>query len=121
MDLISFKNIKLFKSSGPPRAPLPADGAGASHHPARKLDNPFVYVFLTALVIAYFASYVPSRSLPELNPGDIAGADVVAPADLTLEDAETTAARRLTAAKSIMTVKVFDRNVFHKSEDKVSQ
>ena len=121
MDLISFKHIKLFKSSVSPRSPLPDDGAAASDHPARRLDNPFFYIVLTALVVSYFASYIPSRSLPEFGAGDLATSDVVAPADLTLEDTETTEARRLAAAEAVLPAYAFDPNVFPNIEDKVRQ
>jgi putative nucleotidyltransferase with HDIG domain len=120
MNLISFKNLKLFKSSAPPRTPLSPNGETESA-PARLRESPFLYIFLTALVLAYFVSYVPSRSLPEFKSGDIATSDVIVPADLTIEDAETTETRRQAAVEAVLPVYVFDPNVFLNIEDKVRQ
>jgi putative nucleotidyltransferase with HDIG domain len=120
MNLISFKNVKLFKTSAPPRAPHPPNGE-TGQAPARILENPFLYVFLAALALACLVSYVPSRSLPEFNPGDIATSDVIVPANLTMEDAETTAARRKAASEAVPAVYVFDPNVYLNIEDKVRQ
>jgi len=120
MNLISFKNLKLFKTPALTRTPPPSNGATSSA-PARILENPFLYVFLAALALAYFVSYVPSRSLHEFKPGDIATSDVIVPADLTIEDAETTAARRQAAAEAVLPVYVFDPNVYLNIEDKVRQ
>ena len=120
MSLISFKNIKLFKSSGLPRAPQTAPEEPASAT-ARLLRNPFFFIVLTSLVLAYFLSSVPTKSLPEFKSGDIVPADVIASADLTVEDAETTEARRQTAVEAVLPAYVFDPNAFPNIEDKVRQ
>ena len=120
MNLISFKNIKLFKTPAAPRPAPPANGT-KTKAPAGLLESPFLYVFLAALALAYFVSYVPSRSLPEFKPGDIAGSDVIVPSDLTFEDADTTAARRQAASEAVLPVYVFDPNVYLNIEDKVRQ
>jgi len=120
MSLISFKNIKLFKSSGPARAPQPPKEEPESG-PAKLLQNPFFFIFLTSLVLASFLSYVPTKSLPEFKPGDIATADVIASADLIIEDADTTEARRQAAVEAVLPVYGFDPNVFLNIEDKVRQ
>ncbi len=120
MSLISFRNIKLFKSSGTPRPPQPPKEEPESPS-ANLLRNPFSYIILTSLVLAYFLSYIPTKSLPEFKPGDIATTDVIASADLTVEDADTTEARRRTAVEAVLPVYVFDPNVFLNIEDKVRQ
>lgn len=120
MSLISFKNLKLFKSSAPPRPPQPPQEEPESA-PAKLLRNPFAFIVLTSLVLAYFLSYVPKKSLPEFKPGDIAASDVIASSDLTVEDTDTTEARRQTAVEAVLPVYVFDPNVFLNIEDKVRQ
>lgn len=125
MSFISFKNIKLFKS--PAFSPQREPGPG---HPPKEenasfgqslLQNPFIYIIIFALSLGYFVSYIPSKSLPELQPGEIAPSDVIAPADLTIEDTETTENRRREAAEAVLPVYVFDLNVFLNTEEKVRQ
>ena len=66
MSLISFKNIKLFRSSASPRPSQPPPEEPESA-PAKWLRNPFVFIVLTSLVLAYFLSSVPTKSLPEFK------------------------------------------------------
>ncbi|MGB8953455.1 MAG: HDIG domain-containing metalloprotein [Candidatus Aminicenantales bacterium] len=125
MSLISFKNIKLFKIPAiPPRkSPKPALHPKETKPPfaQRVLQEPFLYLLLFALALAYLISYIPSKSLPLLKEGEIASSDIVAPDDLTIEDIETTKKRRAEAAKAVLPIYFFDQNVFLNTEDKIRQ
>lgn len=125
MNLISFKNIKLFKSKASP-AQKPKNARPSPPKKISKLDpleklvkNPFLSLFLFVSVLAYFISYLPSRSLPELQEGEISSSDIVAPADLTIVDKETTEKRKREAEESVLPVYNFDKNVFLNSEEKI--
>jgi putative nucleotidyltransferase with HDIG domain len=125
MSLISFRNIKLFKSAAQPskrerKPPLPQKEEKAPFG-QNLLQNPFILTFVFALVLAYLIAYVPSKSLPELKAGEIATSDIVAPADLTIEDTETTEKRRQDAADAVLPVYVFDANVPLNTEEKIRQ
>ena len=56
--------------------------------------NPFLFLFLFVIALAYFLAYVPSRTLPLLEFGEIATSDIIAPAEITIIDTETTENRR---------------------------
>lgn len=125
MSFISFKNLKLFKSS----AFSPKRENGQAHPPPEKrsksvrvlVENPFLYIILFALAIGFVISYGPKKALPGLKLGEIAAADVVAPSDLTVEDVEATDARRRDAAEAVLPVYVFDPNIFLTTEERIRQ
>jgi putative nucleotidyltransferase with HDIG domain len=126
MDFLSFKKLKLFKNSASqPSAANGAPLAGSQSRPrltpGEIFRNPFVLVFLFVLVLAYIISYVPSRSLPLPESGSIAPADIIAPTDLTIEDADATQARREDARAAVLPVYVFQANVQPDTEEKVHQ
>jgi membrane-associated HD superfamily phosphohydrolase len=110
MPLISFKDLNLFK------APASRGGARTPKETReglirRIVRNPFILTAFSALILATLLSYLPSKTLSELRPGDIAAEDLVAPADLTIEDTETTDQRRAEAVDAILPVYVLDPNV----------
>jgi putative nucleotidyltransferase with HDIG domain len=124
MNLINFKNLRLFKG------PLPRQKKKNSAPPSLKkqeplwkqfLESPFFFLFVIVFIMAYFLSYVPSRSLPKLKEGEIAPSDIVSPIDLTIEDTETTAKRKAEAAEAVLPVYSFDQNAFLNTQDKISQ
>jgi hypothetical protein len=125
MGLISFKNFKLFKSS----AATAPKNHGSAHAPEeenlswiqRILRSPFPYIFIFALALAYFISYLPSKSLPQMKEGEIAASDIVAPADMLIEDAETTENRRRDAAEAVLPIYVYDPNVILNTGEKIRQ
>jgi len=125
MSLLSFKNIKLFKS--PVFSPnhdnkLPQPQKEEKVRFVQNLINdPFLYIFFFALVLSYFIAYIPSKSLPELQSGEIVSSDIICPADLTIEDAETTEARRRDAAEAVLPVYVYDPNVFLNTQEKIQR
>lgn len=85
------------------------------------IKNPWIYVVLFAAAIAYLTSYTPSRSLPELEEGEIAPVNIVAPANLTIEDQETTENRRREAVETVLPVYILDKNVFLNTEEKIRE
>lgn len=124
MNSISFKNLKLFTD----KTPKHKKSKNASPPPNKKpklfpfeklVRNPFLYIFLFVLVLAYFISYIPSKSLPEFQEGEIATSDIVAPADLTIVDKETTDKRKREAEESVLPVYSYDKNVFLNTEEKI--
>ena len=120
MPLISFKDLNLFK------APASRGGARTPKETReglirRIVRNPFILTAFSALILATLLSYLPSKTLSELRPGDIAAENLVAPADLTIEDTETTDQRRAEAVDAILPVYVLDPNVMLNAEDKVHQ
>ncbi len=85
------------------------------------IQSPFVFLFIFVAIIAAFISYVPSRSLPLPPEGEIARSDIIAPADLTVEDEETTENRRKEAADVILPVYTQDANVFSDTEENIRE
>lgn len=83
--------------------------------------NPFLYLFLFVAVIAYFLSYLPSKSLPVPEVGSIASSDIIAPADMTIEDKQTTEKRRDEAEEAVLPVYQVDPNVFLITEEKIRE
>jgi len=125
MDFLSFKKLRLFKSQAPPpdKNHTPLSGPKPSRGKALKnfVRNPFVLVFLFVLVLAYLIAYLPSRSLRLPKEGAIASADIVAPADLTIEDTEATLARREEVRAQVLPIYVFNLNVQTNTETTVQQ
>jgi putative nucleotidyltransferase with HDIG domain len=121
MPLISFKDLKLFKAPASSTAGRPLQEKDQAKGIKRFLRDPFVLMVFSALVLATILSYLPSKTLSELKPGDIAGEDLVAPADLTIEDTETTDQRRKDAVNTILSVYNLDPNVILNTEDHVRQ
>ncbi len=125
MGLISFKNFKLFKSPAPPhkteQRPSSSTKEDRKGFWPRLAGSAFPYMFLFALVLAYFISYIPSKSIPLPSDGEIAKSDITAPADMTIEDTETTEKRRKEAEDAILPVYTLDPNVFLNTEEKIRQ
>ncbi len=123
MDPISFKGIKLFLGSKFP--PKKKNGAGPSVNGApepwqrRFLRMPGLYLAAFVLILGWLISYLPSKALPEPKVGDIAPSDIVAPADLTVDDLETTAKRRKEAEETVLPVWVLDVNAALNLEEKI--
>ena len=124
MNFISFKNLKLFKG------PAPRQKKNNIPQPLKKKEqaiwkqlfqSPFFFLFIFVLILAYFLSYVPSKSLPKLKEGEIASSDITSPLDLTIEDTETTAKRKAEAEEAVLPVYSFDENAFLNTEEKIRQ
>ena len=122
MNFVSFKRLKLFKKPSPLPKGEGEEAAGKSRSPnfwRRVISSPFFYMFLFVFGLAYFVSYIPSRSLPTIEEGDIASADIVSPVDLNIEDTETTAKRKAAAADAVLPVYAYDENSFLNTEEKI--
>ena len=123
MPLISFRSVRLFKTSpAHPKAngqngQKPDEGSPPA---VRKVvHNPFVLIGVAALLLALFIAYAPSKNLPLLQDGEIAPEDIVAPAELVLVDEKTTAAHRAEAEEAVLSVYVLNPNVSQTTFDKV--
>jgi len=126
MNPISFKNLKFFKSSE-----LQSRKQKNSTSPSktemklslwRKLaQSPIVILFIFVAILAAFISYVPSRSLPLPPEGEIARSDIIAPANLTIEDKETTENRRKEAADVILPVYTLKADIFSNTEENIRE
>ncbi len=125
MDTISFKKLKLFRSKDPPskKPNNEQPNSEEKRFPFFKklIKNPFLYLILFVLVLAYFISYLPSKSLPTPDVGEIATSDIVAPTDLTIIDRETTEKRRKEAEAIVLPVYRLDPNVFLNTEEKIRE
>ena len=105
MPLISFKNVRFFKGSPPPAGRPPRPGEDGRAGIWRRFKNgPAPLIILSGIVLTVLLSSRPSRPLPVLREGQIAPADIIAPADFTLEDRETTEERRKNVGASILPV-----------------
>ncbi len=124
MNLISFKNLKLFKGPSPrqKKNDVPQPQKKEEQALSKQLiQSPFFFLFIFVFILAYFLSYVPSKSLPSLKEGEIASSDIISPLDLTIEDTETTAKRKAEAEEAVLPVYSFDENAFLNTEDKIRQ
>jgi putative nucleotidyltransferase with HDIG domain len=126
MNFFSIKKIKLFGSKSPLPKKKKTPPATAPHEEKQKpwqklIQSPFVFLFLFVLILAYFISYLPSKSLPLLNEGEIASSDIIAPANLTIEDKETTEKRKKEAVENVLPVYSYDQNVFLNTEEKIRE
>ncbi|MCP2619951.1 HDIG domain-containing protein [Candidatus Aminicenantes bacterium AC-334-K16] len=85
------------------------------------ITSPFFFLLFYTLIISYFISYVPSKSLPELEVGQIAPQDIMAPFDITIEDKETTEQRRREAEEAVLPVYTLNKNIILNTEEKIRE
>ncbi len=126
MNSFSFKSFKFFKSSEPQakkyKNSTPASKKEIKLNFWQKLvQSPLIFLFIFVAALAYFISYLPSKSLPLLPEGEIAPADITAPEDLTIEDTETTEKRRKEAVEVILPVYTLDLNILSNTEEKIRE
>jgi len=122
MSLLSLNKVKLFKAGEiQPRRPAPEPSEEEKERPPfiKILKSPRFLLVVTVVLVALFLSYRPSKTLPVLKAGEIAPADIVAPHDLIVEDAEATAQKRADAENAVIPVYTYDPNVFANAEDKI--
>jgi len=123
-DFISFRKIKLFKGSEilprKPHAPPPPKEEGPSVR-GGFFRNPFIILAFFVTVLSLIIAYLPSRSLSVPGVGEIAGADIIAPSDLTIEDQETTAKRRIAIEGTVLPAYRFDPGSFMETEGRIHE
>jgi putative nucleotidyltransferase with HDIG domain len=126
MNPISFKNLKFFRArdsaTSKGKNNISNKTAEKDGFDTRKIfHNPFLYLFIFVIILAITLAYVPSRSLPVPEKGEIATTDIVAPADMTIKDEETTESRKKAAAEAVPPVYSFNANVFPNTEEKIRE
>ncbi len=126
MNPISFKSLNLFKSKDTPKNKPKKNSSKMKEEPETETEkklirNPFFYLFIFVIVLSYFLAYVPSRTMPVLEIGEIATSDIIAPAEITIIDKETTEKRRRDAAEAVPPVYTFNANVFLNTEEKIRE
>ncbi|HOW86913.1 MAG TPA: HDIG domain-containing protein [Candidatus Aminicenantes bacterium] len=118
-----FDKIKFFRAAEiqPGHAGAePAEDEPKPPLPRRLLWDPWPLVVQASVLIALLLTQLPSaKNLSGLKLGEVAPADVVAPFDLTIEDAAATARKRAEADAAVIPVYTFDLNVFANTEDKI--
>ena len=126
MNPLSFKDLKFFKTKETHANKSKKNSAKKTEEkkktPRKSLfENPFFYLFIFISILSIFLAYVPSRTLPILEKGEIATTDVVAPSDITVIDKETTENRRKLAEDAVPPVYSFNPNVFLNTEEKIRE
>ncbi|MDH5385125.1 MAG: HDIG domain-containing protein [Candidatus Aminicenantes bacterium] len=126
MNPISFKDLRLFRSKDTPSQKSKKTATKMEEKKERKpwqklVQNPFLYLVVFVITLSSLISYVPSRSLPVPEQGEIASSDIIAPADLTIIDKETTEKRREEAVEAVPPVYAFNANVFPNTEEKIRE
>jgi putative nucleotidyltransferase with HDIG domain len=124
MNFISFRRLKLFK--GPSSRQKNGDQEPSAKKEKRSIwrrlfQSPFFYLIVFVFVLSYLLSYVPPRSLPKPEEGEIASTDLISPLDLNIEDTETTAKRRAEAQEAVLPVYTLDENSFLGTEERTRQ
>jgi len=126
MNPISFKTLNLFKTKDAPSNKSKKNSSKTKEETetaAQKklIQNPFLYLFIFITILAYFIAYVPSRTMPILEIGEIATSDIIAPSEITIIDKDTTEKRRKEAAEAVPPVYTFNANVFLNTEEKIRE
>lgn len=124
MNSFSFKDLKFFKSKSTPikkpkKMNANADKERSLNFWEKLIRNPFLYLMVFVAILSYFISFVPSKSLPLIQTGEIASTDVMAPTDLTIRDKETTQKRKKEAEEAVSPVYDFNQNIFLNTEEKI--
>jgi len=126
MNPISFKDMKFFKTKDTPtnkskKNAAKSNGEKETADTKSLIQSPFLYLFLFVIVLAYFLAYVPSRTIPVTEIGEIATSDIIVPADITIVDTETTEKRRKQVAEAVPPVYSFNTNVFLNTQEKIRE
>ena len=102
-----FDKIKLFKAAEiqPGHTAVEPPAEEPPQTPLRRLlKDPWPLLLLSTAFVALLLTNLPSEKLTSLDQGEVAPADVVAPFDLTIEDAEATVRERTAADAAILPV-----------------
>ena len=117
-----FDKIKLFKAAEilpGHTATEPPEEEPPQTFLRRLLKDPWPLLLMTTVLVALLLTNLPSENLTNLAQGEVAPTDIVAPFDLTIEDAGATARGRTEAEAAILPVYTFDANVFAVTEEKI--
>ncbi len=126
MNPISFRDIKLFKTKEAPTNKSKKNSSKSNEEQEiidkkKLIQNPFLYLFIFVISLAYFLAYIPKRTLPVLEIGEIATSDIIAPAEITVIDTETMENRRKEAVEAVPPVYSFNTNVFLNTQEKIRE
>ena len=126
MSILTFKKIKFFKAKEVPTNRLPNNKAPLKKEEdpnffQKLIKNPFLYMGIFVVILTYLASYVPSKSLPQLQEGEIAPFDIEAPAELTLVDDDATEKFRREAVDNVLPIYILDENIISYTEDDIRE
>ncbi len=126
MSFFSFKKINLFRNNSSVISPgtSGSDSKGKKEKPIfwkKLINHPALFLFVFVVSMAYLISYLPSKSLPDLEEGEIASVDIVAPENLTIIDEETTKKREKASIEAVLPVYNFDPNVFLNLQEKTRE
>ncbi|UCC39920.1 MAG: HDIG domain-containing protein [Candidatus Aminicenantes bacterium] len=126
MNSFSFKKLKIFKSADTTTVKKKANATLNKKEEKPKfwkklIENPFIFLFIFVIILSYLIAYLPSKSLPQPEAGEIASNDIIAPDDLTIEDRETTEKRKRDAEGVILPVYEYEQNVFLNTEEKIRE
>jgi putative nucleotidyltransferase with HDIG domain len=126
MSPISLNKIKFFKSEMPP--PKKQQNNSTNNNGEKELSlwqkmvkNPFLFLVVFVAIIAYFISYIPSKSLDIPVEGEIATSDIIVPETLTIEDEQATEKMRQEAVDRIIPVYSLDPNIAFNTEEKIRE
>ncbi len=123
MNPLPIKKINFFKGGGnsPPNNNNHVKKEKNIGFWARQERRSLFFLLLFVLIIAYFIAYIPSKSLPVPQEGEIATSDIIAPENLTIEDKETTESRRRAAEEAVLPVYSLDPNIFVNTEKNIRE
>ena len=124
MNNLSFDKIKFFKAKEVPKKRTtnnkpPITNERETNIFEKLFKSPFLFLFLFVFVVTYFTSYMPSNFLPPLQVGDLAAFDIVAPADITLEDLEATDENRREDVEAVLPIYALNKSIFSHAEENI--
>ncbi|MEW5976980.1 MAG: HDIG domain-containing metalloprotein [Acidobacteriota bacterium] len=112
--------IKFFGLQSLSRTFSKRTGTEAGLTVIQKLGMVFLLLVLTVFFTFLFSRYSPV-SVPRYQPGDIAQADFVVPADISIEDVKATLERKQEARDRVLTVYRFDEALSDRVSNQLSQ
>ncbi len=126
MNSFQFKRINFFKKSKNSAVNQKGKSTFEKKEPKKNLwkkavENPFVYMFVFVVLISYLISYIPSKSLPVPEVGEIASTNLVVPDDIQIKDEEITQKRKMEAVEAVLPVYNINKNVFLITEERIRQ
>ncbi|MFW6131986.1 MAG: HD family phosphohydrolase [Candidatus Aminicenantaceae bacterium] len=126
MNSFQFKRINFFKKSKNSAVNQKGKSTFEKKEPKKNLwkkaiENPFIYMFVFVVLISYLISYIPSKSLPVPEVGEIASTNLVVPDDIQIKDEEITQKRKREAVEAVLPVYNINKNVFLITEERIRQ